>query len=208
MAAMLICGGTAGATMAWLADSTATIRNTFTVGDVKIALTEVHPTDKTTSKDSEEHFAQMVPGTAIEKDPKITVMQGSEPCYVFVKITPSSYYEKFFGAVNVADGWTLLERNKDGSVVYYRTCGVIDEVAQGKLTADEDFYILAGNKTYVNGFVKVNDNVKKADMKSLNEDDYPQLSFQAYAVQYENVEDVEKAWAQVPSTESTTQPSN
>lgn len=203
MAAMLICGGAAGATMAWLTDSTATIRNTFTAGDVKIKLTEANPTETKVTATGEEHFAKMVPGTVIEKNPKITVEKGSEPCYVFVKITPSSNYEDFFGKVNVAQGWTKLNDISDGTI-YYSICGVSGGVAQGILTDDVELYILQGNDTYANGCVTVRKDVRKADMASLNENTYPHLSFQAYAVQYENVEDVEEAWKQVPSTEPTT----
>ena len=192
MAAMLICGGAAGATMDWLTDATPTITNTFTAGNVEIELSEEHPTDE-----NKKHTAKMIPGSVIEKDPKVTVKQGSEPCYLFVKVSASQNYGEFFGAVSIAKGWTELSSE---SGVYYRTCGVEDGTAQGTLEEDQSFYILAGDEQYPNGFVTVSSDVTKTDMDGLTEANYPTLSFQAYAVQYENITGgPEAAWQQIPT---------
>lgn len=186
MAAMLICGGVAGATMAWLTASSATVTNTFTYGDINIELTEEHPVDQS---------AKMIPGSDIAKDPKVTVEEGSEPCYVFVKIEPSGNYSTFFGeftAEDIAEGWIRLD-NEDN--VFYR----IVEAADGlPLSEDTSFYILKNNK------VSVLSTVTKADMEELKKDPskYPTLSFTAYAVQLQNIDGPVEAWAQVPQTQA------
>ena len=66
-AVLLVVSGVFG-TLAWLTDSTDSITNTFTVGNIDIDLTETLPTDRT---------AKMVPGHTIKKDPKVTVTAGS-----------------------------------------------------------------------------------------------------------------------------------
>lgn len=65
-----------GATLAYFTD-TKNVTNTFTVGNVKIELTE--PEWAKNSK--------LVPGTEISKDPTVTVVKGSEECYVRILMT-------------------------------------------------------------------------------------------------------------------------
>ena len=64
-----------GGSLAWLQDSKA-VTNTFTVGQVKIDLTEPGWSDN----------AKLVPGAEIAKDPTVTVMANSEKCKVYVKV--------------------------------------------------------------------------------------------------------------------------
>ena len=63
-----------GGTLAWLTAKTEAVKNTFTVGNINITLTETTTNYK------------MVPGQTIAKDPKVTVKAGSEACWLFVKI--------------------------------------------------------------------------------------------------------------------------
>lgn len=114
---------TVGGTLAWLMDKTGEVKNTFTVGDVDIELTETLPADKT---------AKMVPGATIGKNPTITVSADSENCYVFVKIDESANLKDFI-SYTVADGWTEVETG-----VYYRTA-----------VANDKFAVLADNQVTV-----------------------------------------------------------
>ncbi|MDO5411523.1 MAG: SipW-dependent-type signal peptide-containing protein [Lachnospiraceae bacterium] len=198
MAAMLVCGGAIGATVAWLTDSTDTIVNTFTYGNVDITLTETKPDNYT---------AKMIPGSVIEKDPKVTVEAESEPCYVFVKITPSTdpAYSTYFGEftsddVNT-DNWTALTGVPN---VYYKD---VDPNSGAPLSQDEVYYILKGT-TNPNGEVLVDENVSKADMDALDEDTgyLPKLTFKAFAIQKANVGSVAEAWDKVKPAESQTTP--
>lgn len=71
-----------GATLAYFTD-TKDVTNTFTVGNVEIKLTEPKWTPN----------SKLVPGTEIGKDPTVTVVKGSEECYVRILMTISNSKE-------------------------------------------------------------------------------------------------------------------
>ena len=71
-----------GASLAYFTD-TKTVKNTFTVGNVKIDLTE--PSWNANDAHS------LMPGATFEKDPTITVAQGSQDAYVFLEIDLNKY---------------------------------------------------------------------------------------------------------------------
>ena len=71
-----------GASLAYFTD-TKTATNTFTVGNVKIDLTE--PSWNANDAHS------LMPGATFEKDPTITVAQGSQDAYVFLEIDLNKY---------------------------------------------------------------------------------------------------------------------
>ena len=118
---------------------------------------------------------KMVPGQTIDKDPKVTVEAGSEACWLFVKIEKGNDLDKFIDYA-VADGWTALT-GVDG--VYYR------EVA-----ADANPAEFTANK------VLVKDSVTKDDMDGLTADNYPTLTFTAYAIQRASFDDPAAAWTE------------
>lgn len=123
LALTLLVAGVVGGTLAWLTDRTAEVKNTFTVGDINIDLTETTADYK------------MVPGNTIAKDPTVTVKANSETCWLFVEVTESENLNNFI-TYTIANGWTELE-----SGVYYR------EVSASK--ADQTFPVLAGNTVTV-----------------------------------------------------------
>lgn len=123
LALTLLVAGVVGGTLAWLTDQTAEVKNTFTVGDINIGLTETTTDYK------------MVPGNTIAKDPTVTVKANSEACWLFVKVTESENLKNFI-TYAIAEGWTKLQ---DG--VYYR------EVPASN--ADQTFPVLAGNAVTV-----------------------------------------------------------
>lgn len=127
LALTLLVAGVVGGTLAWLTDQTAEVKNTFTVGDINIGLTETTTDYK------------MVPGNTIAKDPTVTVKAESEACWLFVKVTESENLDTFI-TYAIAEGWTELQ---DG--VYYR------EVPASN--ADQTFSVLAGNAVTVNNTV-------------------------------------------------------
>lgn len=124
LAIVLVVALSVAGTYAYLTDTTGPVKNTFTVGNVNIDLTE------TTGE-----FYKMVPGTTIGKDPKVTVEANSEDCWLFVKVEKSDNFDNFL-AYDMADGWTKLEEG-----VFYR------QVPAG--TADQDFAVLANNTVSV-----------------------------------------------------------
>lgn len=177
LAAALVLCCAIGGTLAWLHTKTDPLENTFTVGDIRIELTE-----------SENLNLKMVPGNAIFKDPKVTVKPGAEACWLFVELHASEKLEDFLTySVDLgADGWTQLT-NADGSEVagvFYRS--VDAETAQTGASC----YVLENNT------VTVNREVTKQQLGALTEETYPRLTFTAYAVQSDNIPDVRDAWAQ------------
>lgn len=90
--AVLLVSLSVGATLAYLT-STADVTNTFTVGNVEIKLDEAE-VDPETGKakipanrtEDGNQLVRMVPGRLIDKDPTVTVLAGSEDCYVRVKV--------------------------------------------------------------------------------------------------------------------------
>lgn len=125
LALTLLVAGVVGGTLAWLTDRTAEVKNTFTVGDINIGLTETTTDYK------------MVPGNTIAKDPTVTVKANSEACWLFVKVTKSENLDTFI-TYAIAEGWTALP-GVDG--VYYR------EVPAS--AADQTFSVLADNAVTV-----------------------------------------------------------
>lgn len=125
LALTLLVAGVVGGTLAWLTDQTAEVKNTFTVGDINIGLTETTADYK------------MVPGNTIAKDPTVTVKANSEACWLFVQVTESTDLKDFI-TYAIAEGWTALP-GVDG--VYYR------EVPAS--VADQTFSVLAGDAVTV-----------------------------------------------------------
>ena len=182
-----------GGTVAYLTDVTEAAVNTFTVGDVDIDLEE------TTGDEY-----KMIPGTALAKDPKVTVEADSEDCWLFVKIAESGGEVTVdetacgfvsFIAYGVADGWQSLEGE---SRVYWR------EAKAGDLLA-----VLANDR------VEVRETVTKEMMDELEaaydvaykgaegdeeakadaaEAVLPRLTFTAYAVQKTGFDTAAEAW--------------
>lgn len=166
VAVVLVLCCAIGGTLAWLTDKTASVTNTFTVGDINIELTETTTNYK------------MVPGKTITKDPVVKVEANSEACWLFVKVEKSTNFNNFMTYI-IADGWTALP-SVDG--VYYRQVAAT--------TAAVTFPVLAGNT------VTVKTDVTKTMLNNLNAATYPTLTFTAYAVQSDGITDVTTAWAE------------
>ena len=169
LALTLLVAGIVGGTLAWLTDQTAEVKNTFTVGDINIGLTETTADYK------------MVPGNTIAKDPTVTVKANSEACWLFVKVEESANFGDFM-TYEMANGWTQGDGTKIPANVFYR------EVAA--TTAAIDFSVLQGDS------VSVKDTVTKADLNALTQNTFPTLTFTAYAVQKDNIADAKTAWAE------------
>lgn len=174
LALVLVIGCVAGGTVAWLVAKTDTVVNTFTYGNINIALAETTGTNY-----------KVIPGTVIEKDPKVTVKAGSEACWLFVKVEESGTFVADKVTYAIDNGWTPLEGEKG---VYYR------EVAA--VTADTDFSVLEGNK------ITVKDTLTKGDIKDIAATN-PTLKITAYAVQQENIADAATAWKAANPTTTT-----
>lgn len=174
LALVLVIGCVAGGTVAWLVATTDTVTNTFTYGNINIALAESTGTSY-----------KIIPGTDIKKDPKVTVKGGSEACWLFVKVEESGTFVADKVTYAIDKDWTALEGEKG---VYYRKVAAV--------TADTDFSVLEGNK------ITVKDTLTKGDIKDIAATT-PTLTFTAYAVQQENIPDAATAWKAANPTTTT-----
>lgn len=170
-ALVLVIGCIIGGTLAWLTAKTDAVVNTFTTSDINVTLAE-----------SPEEY-KMVPGYTIHKDPKATVVNGSEECYLFVKVEKSANFDSYM-TYQMADGWTALENVEN---VYYREVRTAD--------IGKKFSVLEGDQ------VTVKDEVTK-EMMAAAEKNQPTLTITAYASQmYKNNTETftaAEAWKNVP----------
>lgn len=80
---VLVAAMVIGGTLAYFTDTTEEKKNTFTVGGVDISLTE--------DSWKEEGDHTLMPGKSFAKDPKITVANGSQDAWVFLKVDLNKY---------------------------------------------------------------------------------------------------------------------
>lgn len=212
LAVVLLIGCTAGATLAWLMDTTDPVTNTFTVGEVDIELNEhSYNTDddnKVTTTISNTNEYPLIPGTSYGKDPKVTVLEDSEDCYLFIRIqeinNPALYldyeYNLDLGTADPSDDWILLKGEGTADKVYYRV------VPKG--TGASGWNLLKGDDTHATGVVTVKGGIINADktpgegeVNMPDDNAQPQIIFTAYAVQSAN-RTVSQAWELVDPTPS------
>lgn len=186
LALVLIFAVAVGGAVAWLVDTTNSVVNTFTVGDINITLTETGATNNAKTY-------KMIPGYVLSKDPTVTVKANSEDCWLFVKVEKTGAVDTYltYSVITGTDGWTQLEGHTG---VYYRTVAAS--------TADQSFAVLQGNQ------VTVKDDVTKTQLNGLTEATYPKLTFTAYAIQQHKNATVDwtpaDAWAALNPTTPTT----
>lgn len=173
VAVVLVLCCAIGGTLAWLTAKSDVVTNTFAPSGIDIKLEE------TTGKDY-----KMVPGYTISKDPKVTVKDGSEECWLFVKLEKSANFDSFM-TYDMAEGWEAVT---DAPGVYARKV----------LTANfgTAYSVLKGDQ------VTVKSDVTEVMMEGLNTANYPTLTITAYATQLYKSNGVEftaaEAWDNAP----------
>ena len=183
---VLLIGSAIGGTIAWLTADAGEVVNTFTESDIDITFSETLPDGQT---------AQMVPGCTIAKNPTVKVEEGSEDCWLFVKITEStSPALDDYIAYAIATGWEVVVPESNGVTVIGRIVRKDD--------ATKEFGILgAGEYTDDMGTADTGDDYKISwdadqvcvkpsvteEMMDAISTQKPTLTFKAYAVQlYKN----------------------
>ena len=200
--AVILLTITAG-TLAYLTDTSKTVKNTFTVGQVKIKLTE------------STYDYKMEPGVPIDKDPVVTVEKGSLASWLFIEVAESeeaslSEYIKYKIKTGERENeWHELKEADvpDNVHVYYLKAPAVPEDA-----AEADTYhILAGSGeegyespeglgtfTWKDDQVLVKPEVTREMLEALKpygNIPQPTLTFTAYAVQLAGFEeDPAGAW--------------
>ena len=127
LSAVLLVVASVFGTIAYLTDKDNQVTNTFTVGKVEITLDEAkvdvygvkaNPEVRTSS-----NAYKLIPGHTYTKDPKIQVLEGSEECYLFVKVENGLVnYEMSANTIEsqmTAKGWKAVDGNKEPGVYYY-----------------------------------------------------------------------------------------
>lgn len=154
VAVVLVLCCAIGGTLAWLTAKSDVVTNTFAPSGIDIKLEE------TTGKDY-----KMVPGYTISKDPKVTVKDGSEECWLFVKLDKSANFDTFM-TYEMANGWEEVT-------------GAPGVYARKVLTANfgTAYSVLKGDQ------VTVKSDVTEVMMEGLNTANYPTLTITAYATQ-------------------------
>lgn len=150
-----------GTTLAYFVSAAKPLVNTFTVGQIQLELTETTGTD----------YA-LVPGTTVDKDPKITVKSGSEACWLFVQLKKANGVDDYV-SYQMSDGWTAL-----GDGVYYRSVAKTQE--------DAAYTVLKDNQ------ITIKDTITEEKMSLITS--MPKLTVYAYAVQSDNVATAAEAW--------------
>lgn len=180
-AVLLVVASVMG-TLAWMT-STASVSNTFTVGNVSITLDESKVTANGV-KDGEDRVTsgnryKLVPGHSYVKDPVIHVGAASEDCYLFVKIENAvSALEDPNNSVakQMTDlGWVAVT-GQDNIYAYY---GKNDSAVNESITAQS----ASANVTVFERFVVKAD----ADLSTVGES--ATLTITAYAIQSQGLED-------------------
>lgn len=129
LCAVLLVTASMLGTMAYLT-STASVKNTFTVGSVAITLDETDVDNSTADADRDQaNSYKLLPGHTYTKDPIVHVASTSEDCYLFVKVAneitaiegeptvAAQMTEKGWVAVDGAAGVYVYTQNSTPAVV-------------------------------------------------------------------------------------------
>lgn len=175
IACVLMVGGAAGGTVAWLIGRTEPLRNTFTASIIDVKLTETPTEDGDSDPNTNTYL--MLPGAVITKDPVVTLEAGSEAAWLFVRLEKSANFDQFL-QFSMTDGWTALN-GADG--VYWRTTQKSDTAQTFDVIKDD--------------VVAVKPDVTAAMLNTLTDATRPTLAVTAYAVQRQSIDTAPDAWA-------------
>ena len=193
----LLATAIAGATLAYFTSETEVATNTFTVGNIEIKLDEAEVDDKGIAiPDGDrvlENDYHLYPGMTYDKDPTVTVLKGSEKCYVraFVTINNQEALDNVsYGAVALDtiltgfDGtkWEYQDSTVEGDVRTYEFW-YYDIVDAG--AAEQKLEPLFKN-------IVIPEGINNADMQALNN---LEITVYAHAMQAEGMADAVDAWS-------------
>ncbi|MGN0745868.1 MAG: hypothetical protein ACI4ML_04255 [Aristaeellaceae bacterium] len=191
---MVLVFAAVGGTLAWLVATTEPVTNTFSVGDINITLTETWNADSDDEDLINDHWeGKVVPGGSDDKDPTVTVLEGSEKCYVYVTVENNLLIDgATVATVNIdTTKWAVV--GTTGNKTLYRYIGTTDHVVDA-MNADVKLPV----------FTQVNysEDITKSKITQLNN---PTIVIQAYAHQSENTneakaDDEAKKWAGITTT--------
>lgn len=173
---VLVAAGMAAGTLAYFTDR-AEVKNTFTVGEVRITLKETALDGGETNGNT----YRLIPGKQYQKDPIVSVSDNSEDCYLYVvenKGVKTEEYIRYESNLTQANGWSSFLDAGTQNTVYYRPVKKGDTAREFLLIADG---------------ITVNPELGNAEMEGLQDSDL-YLNYTAYAVQQETFTDAQDAW--------------
>lgn len=230
-ATVMLLGVVVGGTIAWLTATADTVTNTFTVGDINITLDEA---DVNIEKDGNITYAEyvkdngvvddinnadrviqneykLIPGSTYSKDPTVTVLANSEPCYVYVRVTETNNNSDDDIKDNDIIVWEFNDKNwipvSGVENVYVYSLDGTSAAVVSTNTANQPLKAIITDNT-----ITINSNLNKDTIATLDGVDSegnavesevlarPKLVFDAYAVQVanmgtdENIDDAVEAW--------------
>ncbi len=178
LALTMVVGCAVDGTVAWLVSKSESRVSKFTLGDINIELAE--------EPGSESQSLKIIPGAKITRTLRVKVLKDSEACWLFVKVEGTNWPAKVsYSVAGGTGGWTALS-DSDYPGVYYLE--VSAGVAQKGVVYD------------VNCNVTVSEELTKTEVDSIASGTKPELSFTAYAVQRDGIDNVVEAWkAAIPA---------
>ena len=201
-AALLVCV-TIGATVAYLT-STDEVKNTFTVGNVQIKLDEAKANPDGSLVENADRVKansyKLLPGHTYNKDPMVTVLNGSESCYVKMTVTFTKANE--LDAIFAPDGadmtsifkgydsanWIAKGNTKD-TTTNTRTYEFWYKETVAAPTADVALDALFDSITVPSTIT----NTQLATIKDMT------ITVNAYAIQADGFQDATAAWDAYPA---------
>jgi len=175
-----------GTVLAWLTDFAEPVKNTFAVGRVNLRLTETWNSDSDGDGTADSWAGALIPGTQLHKDPVVSVRQGSEDCWLFVKVTEENWPETTEAdgitpkiTYDIAKGWSPLSEEDD---VFYRKSVSTEESRR--------YSVLDGDRIRLSQTLPKQEIAAVSDMK---------LSLTAWAIQYAGLDTPESAWNRLNS---------
>lgn len=190
LALALVATCAIGGTAAWLYQTTDTVTNTFTMGDINI---ELKRNNTTISDETTVETKNFVPGQLFKDNAEVIVKANSEKCYLFIRVdVKNNTFDKNKQVLEykVNTAWTKLG---DYTNIYYR---VIDKNTDTNTTV-KVFDNLTGNNEYQ---IKANEELEKSHLETINASDTkPTISISAAAIQYDYVgNSAEEAFKKLP----------
>ena len=203
---LVVCVASIGGTIAWLTDKTEAVTNTFSPSNIDIWMTETVDGELKDTKNGQSianNTFKMVPGTVLNKDPKVVIEKGSEPCFVFLKVSESDNLSDFIEYAMVEAWEQLVVDGNAVANVYYQEIDALnesDDVVLDVIGYNKETIAEGAEEPTIEFFrdkVFVSTDVEKTDMDALTSADlYPTLTFKAAAVQQANLT-LEEAYEEV-----------
>lgn len=201
MCALLLVTGSVFLTLAFLSDTSDTVINTFTVGNVTITLDEakvdlygeaIPGADRVTANDY-----KLIPGQTYTKDPVITVKKDSEPAYVYLGLAIDPAVAAVIdGSGNqsitsqlTANGWIRLKTGGTDAVWADST----DNYTTYEIYYKENAVDASDGDETVKTFETFKVKTDPSDAQ-LNAAKDKTIKVKAFAVQSDNTEGHENAW--------------